>query len=281
MKNLSKKKVREIRFQVIIESIMVLFLLLSFVPIFLMVIMSFKSTWEVYHDFFALPKQIEWGNYISAFKELSGNMANTLVMVAVAVVLTLILSALGGYAFATKSFPGKTLLFSLILSVMMIPGVLSLAANYTLIIEYGLLNNRWAVILPWVTGGQILGIILCRNSIESLPKDLFEAARMEGCGEFNLLLNITVPLIKPTLATIAVMKVVDYYNDFIWPMMVINSNSKQVITVVLKVFTSSQRVSDIGAMFAGFVIATIPLLILFLFTSRLYMEGLTAGAVKG
>jgi len=281
MKKISRKKLREFRFQVIIEIIMVILLLLAFVPITLMVVMSFKSTWEVYNNFFALPRHIEWDNYVRAFKQLSGSMLNTLAMDGFAVFLTLILSAMGGYAFATRDFPGKGLLYTMILAVMMIPGVLSLAANYTLIIKYGLFNTRWAVILPWITGGQILGIILCRNSIEALPRDLFDAARVEGCGEFRLLVSITVPLIKPILSTIAVMKVVDYYNDFIWPMLVINSNSKQVITVVLRVFTSAQRVSDIGAMFAGFVIATIPLLVLFLFTSRLYMEGLTAGAVKG
>lgn len=281
MRKLSDREKKELRFQTIIEIIMVLLLILAFVPIFLMVVMSFKSTWEVFNNFFGLPRHVEWDNYAGAFAYLSGNMWNTLLMVAVAVVLTLVLSALGGYAFATKTFPGKNLLFALIMAVMMIPGVLSLAANYTLIIEYGLLNSRWAVIFSWITGGQVLGIILCRNSIEALPADLFEAARIEGCGELRLLCSITVPLIKPILSTIAVLKVVDYYNDFIWPMMVIESNSKQVVTVVLKVFTSSQDVSNIGIMFAGYVIATIPLLILFLFTSRLYMEGLTAGAVKG
>ncbi len=281
MRKLSDREKKEIRFQTVIEIIMVLILVLAFVPIFLMIVMSFKSTWEVFNNFFGLPQHVEWSNYRGAFDYLSGNMWNTLMMVAVAVVLTLVLSVLGGYAFATRNFPGKNLLFAMIMAVMMIPGVLSLAANYTLIIEYGLLNSRWAVILCWITGGQVLGIILCRNSIEALPQDLFEAARIEGCGEFRLLLSITVPLVKPILSTVAVLKVVDYYNDFIWPMMVIESNAKQVVTVVLKVFTSSQDVSNIGIMFAGYVIATIPLLILFLFTSRLYMEGLTAGAVKG
>lgn len=126
-----------------------------------------------------------------------------------------------------------------------------------------------------------MGIILCRNSTEGLPKDLFEAARLDGCNDLRLLVNIILPLIKPILSTVAVLKVVDYYNDFIWPMLVIESNSKQVITVVLRVFTSSQDASSIGIMFAGYVIATIPLLLLFSFTSRLYMEGLAAGAVKG
>lgn len=281
MKKMSARKKKELRFQAAIEIVMAVFLFLAFVPIFLMLVLSFKSTWEVFNNFFGLPRRVEWGNYIRAFKYLYGNMWNTLAMVAVGVVLTLILSALGGFAFATKVFPGKNLLFAMLMAVMMIPGVLSLAANYNLILEYGLFNSRWAVIFPWITGGQVLGIILCRNSIEGLPLDLFDAARIEGCGDFQLLLRITVPLIKPILATIAVLKVVDYYNDFIWPMMVIDSNEKQVITVVLKVFTSSQDVSNIGVMFAGYVIATIPLLILFLFTSSLYMEGLTAGAVKG
>lgn len=281
MKKISKKKTREIRFQLIIEIIMILIMLLAFVPIFVMAIMSFKSNWEIYNDFFALPKNIAWGNYANAWGQMAGNMFNTLGVNAFAVFLTLILSAMGGYVFATMEFPGKNLLYYLLLVLMMIPGVLSLAANYNLIIQYGLYNTRWALILPWISGGQILGIILCRNTIEALPRDLFEAAKIEGCGEFNLLLRIAVPLAKPILSTVAVMKMVDYYNDFIWPMMVIESNSKQVITVIVRVFNSSVGMTNIGAMFAGYVIATLPLLILFLFTSRLYMEGMTAGAVKG
>lgn len=281
MKKLNEKKKRELRFQISIEVIMIGLLILIFVPVFLMLTMSVKTNAEIYSDFFALPKNFQWENYKLAFKSLAGNMVNTLYMDAIAVVLTLVVSAIGGYVFGVMDFPGKNLLYSSLLVTMMIPGVLSLAANYRLTIEYGLLNTRWAVILPWVTGGQILGIILCRNSIESLPKELFEAARIEGCGDIRMLVHICIPLIKPILSTIAIMKVVDYYNDFIWPLLVIESNTKQVITVALKLFTSGRSVTDIGVMFAGYVIATIPLFILFMFTSRLYMEGLTAGAVKG
>ena len=277
---MSKKRVREIRFQTIIEIIMVLIMFLAFVPVLVMVIMSFKTNWEIYNSFFALPKHIAWDNYSAAFAKLNVNMVNTLAVVAVAVVITLIVSALGGYVFATMEFPGKNFLFMMILALMMIPGILYLAPNYNLIQSYGLYNTRWALILPWVSGGQVLGILLCRNAIEALPKDLFEAAKIEGCNEIDSLVRIAVPLAKPMLSTIAVMKLVDYYNDFIWPMMVIESNSKQVITVAVKVFTSSVGSTEIGSMFAGYVIATIPLFILFMFTSRLYMEGMTAGAVK-
>lgn len=277
------KKRAEFRFQSIVTVIIVLLLLISFVPIALMIMLSFKTNAEVYSNFFALPKSLNWANYSSAVGLLGRNMFNTVAVVAIAVVLTLILSVMGGYVFARMNFPGKNLLYVLLMALMMIPGILYLAPNYALVQQYGIFNTWWALILPWISGGQILGIVLCRNSVEALPTDLFEAAKLEGCGEIRTLLYITVPLVKPILSTIAVLKMVDYYNDFIWPMMVIESNAKQVITVAVRVFAASQSAGggQIGPMFAGYVIATVPVFILFLFTSRLYMEGMTAGSVKG
>lgn len=277
------KKCAEFRFQGIVTVIIVLLLLISFVPIALMITLSFKTNAEVYSNFFALPKSLNWANYSSAVGLLGKNMFNTVAVVAIAVVLTLILSAMGGYVFARMNFPGKNLFYVLLMALMMIPGILYLAPNYALVQQYGIFNTWWALILPWISGGQILGIVLCRNSVEALPTDLFEAAKLEGCGEIRTLIYITVPLVKPILSTIAVLKMVDYYNDFIWPMMVIESNAKQVITVAVRVFAASQSAGggQIGPMFAGYVIATVPVFILFLFTSRLYMEGMTAGAVKG
>ncbi len=279
---MSKKKA-EFRFQAIVTVIIILLLLICFIPIALMIMLSFKTNAEVYSNFFALPKNLNWGNYASAIGLLGRNMFNTVAVVAIAVVLTLILSAMGGYVFARMNFPGKNLLYVLLMALMMIPGILYLAPNYALVQQYGIFNTWWALILPWISGGQILGIVLCRNSVEALPIDLFEAAKLEGCGEIRTLVYITVPLVKPILSTIAVLKMVDYYNDFIWPMMVIESNAKQVITVAVRVFAASQSAGggQIGPMFAGYVIATVPVFILFLFTSRLYMEGMTAGAVKG
>lgn len=277
------KKRAEFRFQGIVTVIIVLLLLISFIPIALMIMLSFKTNAEVYSNFFALPKSLNWGNYSSAVGLLGKNMFNTVAVVAIAVVLTLILSIMGGYVFARMKFPGKNMLYVLLMALMMIPGILYLAPNYALVQQYGIFNTWWALILPWISGGQVLGIILCRNSVEALPIDLFEAAKLEGCGEIRTLVYITVPLVKPILSTIAVLKMVDYYNDFIWPMMVIESNAKQVITVAVRVFAASQSAGggQIGPMFAGYVIATVPVFILFLFTSRLYMEGMTAGAVKG
>ena len=219
--------------------------------------------------------------YAKVFKMLSENMLNTLIVVAIAVVFTLVLAAVGGYVFGAMEFPGKGILFFIFLALMMIPGSLYLTPNYILVQKYHIFNTWWALILPWISGGQVLGIVLCKNSIEQLPGDLFEAAKLEGCGPLRCLLYIALPLEKPILSTIAVMQLVTYYNDFIWPMMVVESNDKQMITVAVRIFSNAQGTVNIGAMFAGYVIATLPIFILFMFTSRMYMEGLTAGAVKG
>lgn len=279
--NRNSKKLKSASFQVLIAVIASVFLLLAFIPIILMLILSVKSNAQIYSDFWSLPRQLQWSNYNKAIGMLIPNMINTMIVVSVATFLTTLLSANGGYVFAKLSFPGKNILFFAILALMMVPGVLTLTPQYTLMQTYGIYNTWWALILPWVSGGQVFGILLCRTFMEELPTEVFESARIDGCSELKALFKMAIPLSKPILATIMVMKMIDYYNDFIWPLMAIESNSKQVITVAIRVFQSAAGTVDIGSMVAGFVFATIPLLILFSGTSRLYMEGLTSGAVKG
>ncbi len=279
---LNKKKLGKIPvFQIAIFAISAIILLLAFVPIILMFILSLKSNPQIYNDFFALPNPPMWSNYSVAINMLIPNMVNTLILVSTATLITIVLAVVSGYVFARMDFPLKSILFYLILALMMIPGILTLTPLYSLIQSYGLYNSWFALILPWVSGGQIFGILLCRTFMSGLPNEIFEAARIDGCSEVNALLKIAIPLSKPIIATIVVMKMVDYYNDFIWPLMAIESNSKQVITVAIRIFQAATGTIDIGSMVAGFVFATIPLLILFICTSRLYIEGLTSGAVKG
>jgi ABC-type glycerol-3-phosphate transport system permease component len=268
-------------FQIIITVISVFILLLAFIPIITMILLSLKSTVQIYGDFFALPNPVEWGNYNKAIGMLIPNMINTLIVVSAGTALTAILCAMSGYVFARLNFPLKNFLFLAVIVLMMVPGVLLLTPQYSLIQKYGIYNTWWSLILPWAAGGQIFGIMLCRTSMSMLPSEMFEAARIDGCGDFKALIRIALPLSKPILSTVVVMKMVDYYNDFIWPLLAIETNSKQVINVVIRVFQSMTGTIDLGSMVAGFVFATIPLLMLFIFTSRLYIEGITSGAIKG
>ena len=273
-------KARTISFQTLITVIAIIFVLLAFIPIFLMVFLSLKSQSQFYSNLWAIPNPPQWSNYNAAFFQLFQNMINSIVTVAVGTLLIVVLSAMSGYVFARLEFPLKNFLFMMMLALMMVPGVLTLTPSFKLIQRLGLKNTWWALWLPWASGGQIMGMYLCRTFISAQPAALFESARIDGAREFQAFYKIAVPLAKPILATLVVMNMISLYGDFIWPLLVIDSNSKQVISVAVQTYSSSTGTTNYGAMIAGFVMATVPLLIMFTFSSRLYIEGITSGAVK-
>ncbi len=273
-------KTRTISFQTLITVIAIIFVLLAFIPIFLMLFLSLKSPSQFYSNLWAIPNPPQWSNYNAAYLQLFQNMVNSVVTVTVGTLLIVVLSAMSGYVFARLDFPLKNFLFMMMLALMMVPGVLTLTPSFKLIQRLGLKNTWWALWLPWASGGQIMGMYLCRTFISAQPAALFESARIDGAREFQAFYKIAVPLAKPILATLVVMNMISLYGDFIWPLLVIDSNSKQVISVAVQTYSSSTGTTDYGAMIAGFVMATVPLLIMFTFSSRLYIEGITSGAVK-
>lgn len=273
-------KTRTISFQTLITVIAIIFVLLAFIPIFLMLFLSLKSPSQFYSNLWAIPNPPQWSNYNAAYLQLFQNMVNSVVTVTVGTLLIVVLSAMSGYVFARLDFPLKNFLFMMMLALMMVPGVLTLTPSFKLIHRLGLKNTWWALWLPWASGGQIMGMYLCRTFISAQPAALFESARIDGAREFQAFYKIAVPLAKPILATLVVMNMISLYGDFIWPLLVIDSNSKQVISVAVQTYSSSTGTTDYGAMIAGFVMATVPLLIMFTFSSRLYIEGITSGAVK-
>lgn len=277
----TRRRIRHAASQGLVYAIALVLLLLSFIPIFMMLILSLKSNVQIYGDFWSLPRPLMFKNYNIAIGMLIPNMVNTFIVVPVATFFVVLLASVSGYVFARIEFPAKQGLFMVILALMMIPSILTLTPLYRLIQDLGIMNTWWALILPWIAGGQVFGILLCRTYITGLPAALFESARIDGATELICFFRIALPLSKPIIATLAIMSLIGQYNDFIWPLMAIDSNSKQVITVAIRVFQAATGNVDIGSMVAGFVFATLPLLVLFLCGSRLYIEGVTSGAVKG
>ncbi len=284
--NVSAEKQKRIRrlhdfsFQSLMTAIAVLFVLLAFIPIFLMLFLSLKNQAQFYGNLWAIPNPPQWSNYSQAWTQMIGNMVNSVVTVTVGTGLIVLLSAMSGYVFARLEFPMKNFLFMLMLALMMVPGVLTLTPSFKQIQRLGMKNTWWALWFPWASGGQVMGMYLCRTFIAGQPAAVFESARIDGATEFKAFYLIAVPLAKPILATLVVMNMIGLYSDFIWPLLVIDSNSKQVISVAIQTYSSSQGTSNYGAMMAGFVIATVPLLLMFSFSSRLYIEGITSGTVK-
>ena len=275
-----RRRAREFSFQTVITTVTVIFVLLAFIPIFLMLFLSLKNQSQFYANLWAIPNPPQWKNYDAAWAKMFKNMINSVVTVSVGTLLIVSLSALSGYVFARLEFPGKKFLFMLMLALMMIPGVLTLTPSYKLIQRIGLKNTWWALWLPWASGGQVMGMYLCRTFITNQPASLFESARIDGANELKAFFFIALPLAKPILATLVVMNMISLYGDFIWPLLVIESNRKQVISVAIQTYSSATGMTDYGAMIAGFVMATIPLVVMFSFSSRLYIEGITSGAVK-
>jgi len=146
---------------------------------------------------------------------------------------------------------------------------------------YGLLNTRMALILPYIASGQALSIFILRSFLASLPEELFEAARIDGAGELESFWLIAIPLSLPILGTVAIMHVIGIWNDYLWPTVTLADPNLATITLKLVAFTSQEaNLQQWGPLFAGYVISALPLIILFGLTMRLFIEGLTSGALK-
>ena len=254
-------------------------LALSLLPFVMMLLLSLKTNADIFTRFWGLPQPARWDFYREAAIALKGYLLNTLIIVAVVVPGVLLLSSLSGYALSRLTFRGRDAVFALILALLVVPGILTLIPTYALVQGMGLLNTRWALILPYLAGGQVLGVVLCRTFFASLPDELFEAMRLDGAGDLQIYRHLALPLSLPTLATIAIMSTLGIYNDYIWPLVTISDSSLQTFTVGVTRFAGEFNL-DYGPTLAGYVIGSLPLIVLFAVGMRAFVQGVTSGALK-
>ncbi|MBC7320265.1 carbohydrate ABC transporter permease, partial [bacterium] len=169
--------------QLVIWILLFMLLFLVFVPIIMMIIMSFKDNAQIYGNFWALPSPWRWENYGKGFYAIINYVKNSIIACALSLIGVLLLSSLAGYVFARRWFPGKEVIFYAIISLMMIPGILTLIPAYVLVYQLKLVNTRWVLVLPWISGGQVFGILLCRSFFSTLPQELFDSAQLDGANE--------------------------------------------------------------------------------------------------
>jgi ABC-type glycerol-3-phosphate transport system permease component len=266
--------------QMMVIGALVVFLVLTLIPILLMLFLSLKDNGQIFGRFWSPPNPARWQNYQTGVGAMANYIKNSLLYSVTSVIGVTFLASLSGYVFARHRFPFKETLYLGILALLMIPGILTLIPQFVLVKQLGLINTPWALILPWTAGGQVFGILLCRTFFATLPQELFDSGKIDGASEFQLYYKIAVPLSWPILVTVAIMHLVGTYNDFIWPLLTINSSSLQVVSVGLTEFTSQYGITDWGPRMAAYTVATIPLVILFIFGMRYYIQGITSGAVK-
>lgn len=218
--------------------------------------------------------------YRLAWKDLRGYMLNTLFVSAATTAGVLLLGSISGYVLSRYRFFGRRLLFGGLISLLMIPPVLTLVPSFLLVKALGLLNSYWVLILPYVAGGQIVAIFLFKSFFDGLPEELFESARLEGAGHFRLYWHIVLPLSKQVASVVAVMTTLGVWNNFLWPL-VTNTDSKyHVVSSGLYLLSQTATGQNFAAMYAAFVISSLPLVVLFMYATRPFMQGVTSGAFK-
>ena len=267
--------------QGLLIAILSVLLALSFITIVLMAFLSLKDNGQIYGRFWSLPDPVIWSNYRDGWEVMHRYIFNTLLYSLSSVAGVVLLSSLSGYVFARHTFPGKELIYVLVLALLMIPGVLTLIPAFVLVRDLGLINTPWALILPWTAGGQVFGILLCRSFFATLPQELFDAAKVDGASELRLYAQIALPLSWPILVTLAIIHLVSTYNDFIWPLLTISDQKIQVVTVGLTKFTTEFGAVTWGTRMAAYAVSSLPLVVIFAFGMKYYVRGLTSGAVKG
>lgn len=250
-----------------------------FLPMFVTVIISAKDINQFNQSPIMPTFPLHWENYATAAQMVVHYIINSVVISGLTCGGVLLVSSLTAYVFARFSFPGKGFLYQAILILLMIPPILTLVPSFLLVKNLGLLNSWGALILPWLAAGQAFAIFVLRTFYENMPEEVFEAARIDGAGELTVFFRIAAPLSKSILGVVAVLNVLSTWNNYIWPLVTMQSDNLFPLALGLTAFRQAYYTLW-GPLMAGYVIGSIPLIILFAFTSKLFVEGLSSGALK-
>jgi multiple sugar transport system permease protein/raffinose/stachyose/melibiose transport system permease protein len=252
---------------------------LLFFPFIMTLIISFKTIDQFSVSPFTLTFPLHFENYREAGEVVMPYIRNSVMVSGATCFGVVLIGSLTAYVFALFQFPGKEILYYLILILLMVPGILTIVPSFVVVRDLNLLDTRWALILPWVSGGQVFAIFILRTFYQSMPRDLFEAARLDGAGELSIYMRIAVPLSQSILGVVAIFNILGTWNDFLWPLITISND--EMYPLVLGLFRFQSAYYTVwGPLMAGYVIGTVPLVILFAFTSKLFVQGLAQGGIK-
>jgi multiple sugar transport system permease protein/raffinose/stachyose/melibiose transport system permease protein len=250
-------------------------------PIVWMLSTSVKSRSEVYTNKSLIPKSIHLENFNTAWQTGKFNVYffNTVFYTIVVVAGIVLVASLAAYGFARLNFPFKNIFYGCFLTILMIPLPGSFIPLYVLLVKLGIQNTRLGYILPLINAGLATSIFILRAFFEGIPKSLEDAARIDGCGKFQLYHKIALPLAKPALATISIFGVLSVWNEYILAVVILNRNELMPIQQGLFVF-QGRYFTQYELLMAGSVITTLPLILIYLILNKQVIKGITSGAVK-
>jgi multiple sugar transport system permease protein len=254
--------------------------LTTVVPFIWMMLSSFSPNSEIVKiggSFF--PNVFTLSNYINVQQKFNfmRMFLNSLFIASLTTVIIIYTSSLVGFVFAKHEFKGKSFLFAIVLSTMMIPWCVTIIPKYEMMMNFGWLNSYTALIIPSMVSG--FGVFMFRQSISGISDEMLEAARIDGCNEFYIFHRIILPLSRNTIASLAIFQFLWSWEDFLWPFLIINDQSKQLISVGLRLF-NGQYSTDYGSLFAATSISIIPVMIVYIIFQKQFIAGISTGAGK-
>lgn len=227
------------------------------------------------------PSRLEWGNYVEAWRSapFGDFYLNSIITTIAGTALEVLNAILTAYAFVFLRFPLKRVLFAVLLAALMVPGHVTLLPNYLTVSELGWINTYQGIIIPGAASA--FGAFLLRQHMLTLPDELIDAARVDGAGHLRRLFSVVLPLSRPMVVTVTIVSLVGKWNDFIWPLIVTNTDSMRTLPVGLLLLRNSEGYVNWGAVMAATVFVMLPVLVVFFIAQRQIVAGLTQGAVKG
>ena len=270
--------------QTVTHILLALWALIVLFPFYWMLLSSVKS-YSAYNSeyipaFFTLSPTLE--NYRDAFTAvpLGRYFVNTLVFTLGTTALMLVVTVLAAFAFARLNFRGKNLTFALFLALMMIPNELVIITNFVTVTELGLRNSFWGLILPSVT--SVFYIYLLKENFAQIPDELYYAAKVDGTSDFKYLWRVMIPICRPTIVTVVILKIIECWNSYVWPRLITDDPLFFLVSNgIQEIRENGFGRENIPAMMAAVVVISVPLIILFLIFRRKIMEGVARGGTKG
>jgi len=256
---------------------------MTYFPLIFVVSNSLKSGQNIFtNGVFSLFTQFDYHNYAVAWSGIDGPLLNTVIVAGLSIVIGVTAATLGAYAFSQLRFRGKNLLFLAYICLLFVPWTLTLIPLFLTVQKLHLFNTWWALILPYAATAQPLLIVIFRGFFEQIPGELLQSARLDGCSERQVLTRIVAPLSRPILFTGAILITINVWGDYLWPTIVIQNPHITTISAGMIQFVDSfgLNVSEGGAVFAAYVIVTMPMFLLVGFSMRYFVSGLTEGALK-
>jgi raffinose/stachyose/melibiose transport system permease protein len=251
-------------------------------PLWWMIVSSLKTQRTIFSDMSFLPLHPQWANYVDAWTRghFQTYFLNSVLYTTTTVAGVLIISSLAAYAFARLEFYGKNFFYFMFLATLMVPIPGSLISLYVLLIKLRLVNTIPGYVLPQVNAGLALGIFILKPFFERTPKDLEDAARIDGCGKLGIWWHVAMPLAKPALAVVGIFTALAVWNEYILAMLVLSDRSLMPLQRGLMVFQGA-HITQYPLLMAGMTISVVPIVVVYLFFQKHIIKGVTAGALKG